>query len=138
MTNRLVGNRTRGQGLVEFALILPIFLLMIFGILDIGRAIYAYNTVANSARTAARVALVNQDPEAVEKAAVDEAVGLGLHWSAAAPYSDDVTFTTCSTEYCLATVTVSWDFEPATPLIGSLFNPSITSTASIPIEMVNP
>jgi Flp pilus assembly protein TadG len=131
-------HRTRGQGLVEFALILPIFLLIIFGILDIGRAVYAYNTVANSARIAARVALVNQDAEAVEKAAVDEAVGLGLHWSPSAPYSNNVTFATCGTEYCLATVTVTWDFQPATPLIGNLFNPTISSTSSIPIEVVNP
>ena len=36
--------RTRGQALVEFALVLPIFVLIIFGILDAGRLIVVYNT----------------------------------------------------------------------------------------------
>ena len=52
--------RTRGQALVEFALVIPLFLLLIFGIVDAGRLIYAYNTVSNSARNSARVAIVNQ------------------------------------------------------------------------------
>ena len=33
----------RGQAMVEFALIIPIFLLFVFGILDLGRAVYAYS-----------------------------------------------------------------------------------------------
>ena len=50
----------RGQALVEFALVLPVLLLLIFGIVDAGRLIYTYNTVSNAARNAARVAIVNQ------------------------------------------------------------------------------
>jgi Flp pilus assembly protein TadG len=52
-----------GQGLVEFALVFPLIVLILFGILDLGRAVYAYNTIANAARQGARVAAVNQlDP----------------------------------------------------------------------------
>ena len=50
--------RERGQSLVEFALVLPVFMLLVFGILDGGRAILAYNDVAQSARNVARVASV--------------------------------------------------------------------------------
>src|SRR6266850_2002535 len=50
----------RGQALVEFALVLPILLLIIFGIIDAGRLIFTMNTVGNAARTGARVAIVNQ------------------------------------------------------------------------------
>lgn len=50
----------RGQGLVEFALVFPLIVLIIFGIFDLGRAVYAYNTLANAARQGARVAAVNQ------------------------------------------------------------------------------
>lgn len=127
----------RGQSLTEFALILPVFLLVLVGLLDIGRAIYAYNTVANAARTAARVAIVDQDPVTVEKSAVDNAAGLGLQWTPGVG-SSDVVFTNCAVQYCQASVTVNWDFEPITPLIGDLFNPTISSTASMPIELVNP
>lgn len=51
--------RSRGQGLVEFALVLPIFLVILIGMVDLGRAIWANNSVANAAREAARFASVH-------------------------------------------------------------------------------
>lgn len=49
-------NRTRssGQTLLEFALVIPVFLLLLFGLLDIGRAVYINNALAQAAREAAR------------------------------------------------------------------------------------
>jgi Flp pilus assembly protein TadG len=135
--SRWTGRDRRGQTLVEFALILLPFLMIIIGLFDVGRAIYGYNTVANAARTAARVAIVDQDLLLVERAAVDEAVGLGLQWTPGVG-STDVVFTTCATQYCPITVTVNWDYTPITPLIGEIFNPTISSTATMPIEVVNP
>jgi Flp pilus assembly protein TadG len=52
--------RSRGQGLVEFALVFPVLVLLLFGVLDMGRAVYAYSTIGNAARQGARVAAVNQ------------------------------------------------------------------------------
>src|SRR5689334_6534843 len=52
--------RKPGQALVEFALVLPVFLLIVFGLIDGGRLVFTYNTVSNAARTSARVAIVNQ------------------------------------------------------------------------------
>jgi hypothetical protein len=49
----------RGQALVEFALILPLFLLMLFAIVDIGRVIWANDNLANVAREGARWASVH-------------------------------------------------------------------------------
>jgi Flp pilus assembly protein TadG len=127
----------RGQALVEWALLLPLFFLILMGLLDAGRAIYAYNTVANSARYAARVAMVNQDEPTVLAAAVGKGVGLGLA-------TTDVTCTGCVTGGASATpgdsvaITVTYDYEPATPLIGDIFNPTISSTAVMQIERVNP
>ena len=46
--------RSRGQALVEFALVLPIFILILVGIFDLGRAVYVYSTVNNAAREAVR------------------------------------------------------------------------------------
>jgi len=46
----------RGQALVEFALILPIVLFLIFGIIDFGRVMIAYATASGSLREAARLA----------------------------------------------------------------------------------
>ena len=48
-----------GQGMVEFGLVLPIFLAVLIGMVDIGRAVWANNSVANAAREAARFASVH-------------------------------------------------------------------------------
>jgi Flp pilus assembly protein TadG len=51
--------RERGQALVEFALVLPLFLLMLFAMVDIGRVIWANDNLANAAREGARWASVH-------------------------------------------------------------------------------
>jgi hypothetical protein len=51
--------RSRGQGLVVFALVLPVFMVILIGMVDLGRAIWANNSVANAAREAARFASVH-------------------------------------------------------------------------------
>ena len=47
-------NRKKGQALIEFALILPFFLTMVFGIIYSGMLFYDYSTLSNVARSAAR------------------------------------------------------------------------------------
>lgn len=48
------------MGLVEFALVFPLIVLLLFGLIDLGRAVFAYSTLANAVRQGARVAIVNQ------------------------------------------------------------------------------
>jgi Flp pilus assembly protein TadG len=49
----------RGQGLVEFSISITIFLLLVMGTVDLGRAVYQYNGVTEAARELARVASVH-------------------------------------------------------------------------------
>ena len=49
--------RTRGQALVEFAVVLPVFLLILSGILDFGFLLYSRMTVISATREGARVAI---------------------------------------------------------------------------------
>ena len=44
-----------GQSMVEFALLLPLFVLVIVGIFDLGRAFFAYIAISNGAREGARI-----------------------------------------------------------------------------------
>ncbi len=118
---------SKGQSMVEFALILPIFVLILIGLFDAGRAIYAYNTVSNSARAGVRVAIVDQNTTRIKDAARQKAAGLGLT-------NGDVTTTVCTELGCPLTVKVVYDFTPVTPIVGDLFNPQISSTASMPME----
>jgi Flp pilus assembly protein TadG len=57
--------RTRGQALVEFALVLPIFLVILFGIIDLGRYVYTANALGNGAREGARAASVSIRPSPI-------------------------------------------------------------------------
>jgi Flp pilus assembly protein TadG len=52
----------RGQGLVEFALILPVFLIILFGIIEFGWAMRAYVIEQNAAREGARYWAVTGKP----------------------------------------------------------------------------
>ncbi|NUQ56510.1 MAG: pilus assembly protein, partial [Dehalococcoidia bacterium] len=44
-----------GQALVEFALVLPVMLMMLFALVDFGRGFYTWLVVTNAAREGARV-----------------------------------------------------------------------------------
>jgi Flp pilus assembly protein TadG len=47
-----------GQSLTEFSIVVVLFLVLLFGIVDAGRLIYAYNVVSASAREGVRWAVV--------------------------------------------------------------------------------
>ena len=49
----------RGQALTEFAAIAVMFFMLVFGILEMGRAFYYYSTVVNAAQDGARYGTVN-------------------------------------------------------------------------------
>ena len=143
---------SRGQTLVEFAIVMPIIVLVVLGLFDLGRAVYSYNTLAQSARQAARTAIVNQNVTNVKNQAIASAPTLGLTAS-----NIDVCFktsnstqTTCATTTddcpqskrvlgCLALVKTTLNYQPMTPVI-SLFFSSIplSSTSVATIEYVCP
>jgi Flp pilus assembly protein TadG len=56
-----VGKREKGQNLVEFALILPVFLLLVVGMAEFGRGWMTRNILTGAAREGARVAAVEPD-----------------------------------------------------------------------------
>jgi Flp pilus assembly protein TadG len=51
--------RTRAQALVEFALVAPMFFILLFGIIEAGRFIFYYETLSHATREGARYAIVN-------------------------------------------------------------------------------
>jgi Flp pilus assembly protein TadG len=136
----------RGQTLVEFALILPVFLLLLMGIFDFGRAVYAYNTVANAARQAVRLAIVDQEPAKIQDLAAKQAASLGIDPSAVTirfVNPDLSTGQPCNQtpvlNGCLVEVTVPYTYTAATPIIGNIVGPiSISATSRLPVERTYP
>jgi len=122
-------DNTRGQTLVEFALILPVFILIVVGLFDGALAVFNYSTVANAARAGARQAIVDQDPLVVRGAVQDAALSL-------TPSRMTITLTPCSTFQCEFVVRVDYSYQSF--FLGAIFNPTLTSTVAMPVENPNP
>jgi Flp pilus assembly protein TadG len=62
-------NSQRGQSLVEFALLLPVFVFLLFGIIEFGRLWEVTGFLSSAAREAARIAAVTSPDVARAEAA---------------------------------------------------------------------
>jgi hypothetical protein len=82
-----VGRGQRSQALIEFALVSPVLLLLLFGIIDIGRAIFYYDTINHAAREGARTAVraSNQLPTNADVLSTVNSQMLGVPVSAPCP-----------------------------------------------------
>jgi Flp pilus assembly protein TadG len=80
---RAVRTRTvsprRGAALVEMAFVLPVFLLISFGIMEFGRAMMVANLVTNSAREGARRAVLDGSSNAQVTQAVHDFLSASLN-----------------------------------------------------------
>ncbi len=136
------GRRQRGQGLTEFALVIPIFLLMVVALFDLGRAVFAYNTLTNAAREGARIAIVNQyTPSIVARAKSqtniveldDPSVSVSF-WNVGADGKPDTSHSQCNSLVavgCLVIVKFEATYRPITPFISNiLFGNGVTFTAT--------
>ncbi|MEA3308793.1 MAG: TadE/TadG family type IV pilus assembly protein [Chloroflexota bacterium] len=93
------GNHKKGQTLVEFALILPLLLLILFGIIEFGRILFIYSNLFNAAREGVRYGItmprdydgIAQHVEDAIVAVPDDDVNIGV-WYDDGPQSAN-TFT---------------------------------------------
>jgi Flp pilus assembly protein TadG len=77
-TRRLLGVR-RGAAATEFAIVAPIFFLMIIGFLEFGRALMVQQVLINASRVGARQAITTSaTASAVETAVKDYAAGVAV------------------------------------------------------------
>lgn len=65
MSELLKQNRQHGQGLVEFALVVPILFLMLFGVMEGAWLMFHNHQVSNAAREGARFAVVNGEESGI-------------------------------------------------------------------------
>jgi Flp pilus assembly protein TadG len=80
----------RGQTLVEFALVIPIALLLMVGLFDLGRIVFINNSLSDGARHGARHATI--DPRATDYCSlIDDAVRTAIRSQPLSTYT--VTYT---------------------------------------------
>src|SRR5262245_42779337 len=140
--------RTLGQSFVEFALVLPVFLLFLAAALDLGRVFYANITLNNAAREGAFQAAKTPDlfdpgqpcDQAPNRNVCRTPNESGGSMVAIQPDDIDVT---CNPGTCpespgaTVTVKVEGNFRLITPLLAFVFggqNLHLTSSATAQIE----
>lgn len=151
--NRFRRPQTAGQALVEFALVVPIFLLVLFGILDMSRFVYNSNALNEGAREGARqgtVAWRPSDCTGLSRVACVQtlvqhritAVGVPTGDITVICYripsngtqpSDGAQVDTCGPIWQggdLVRVQISTPFTLVTPLIAPLLAPNVSGTAT--------
>lgn len=75
-TDRRANRREKGQSMVEFALVLPLFLIVMFIIADFGVGFSRWLVIVNSAREGARIGTVGTDLSDVQQRTVSTSNGL--------------------------------------------------------------
>jgi Flp pilus assembly protein TadG len=118
-------SRQQGQSALEFALILLVLLVLTFGLIDLGRAVFTAGVVRAAAQEGARAGIVVGATSAqIEQAVRRRMVGINP-----APAVITVTRPRPDT----VEVTVRYPFRFVTPLIGELIgqNLSLQATAAM-------
>jgi Flp pilus assembly protein TadG len=135
----------RAVSTVEFALVAPLLILLLVGILDIARGINAYVTVSSASREGARYAMLRPTsaPSAIASAARDRVVPLDPNQiTVTSSYYDGATFRPWPSAGVPASspqpnsvtirVAVSYPWSASSFLIGQFFGTTaLTSTATV-------
>ena len=122
----------KGQSLVEFALVVPMLLILVFGIAEFGRAWMTKNILTGAAREASRLAVVNI-PYGGKLNAENRANQI---LTSASITGATVTVDIPDTEYSTVKTTISYNLVAITPVMriissGSNGEIQLTSSASM-------
>ncbi len=138
--------RNRGQALVEFALVAPILVVLLVALFDLGRAVFAYNSVTNAAREGARLGIVNQDTNSIKQRAIAQTsiaetqtpnVTINFYKPTAggAPDTTDNT-NSCTAVGCYVSVSFQTTFTPITPIIARIVFPNGVTLTAKSVELI--
>lgn len=109
----------KGQSLVEFALVIPLLLLIVMAIIEFGLMFNAYITITNASREGARGGALGDDNAGIELVVDSVANHLDLN-----NISVVITPNTRSRGDMLS-VTVTYDYQLITPIISNILSPIV-------------
>lgn len=104
----------RGAAAVEFAILLPLLLLLVLGTIEFGRAYNAQLTLTNAAREGVRVMAIGNDPTAARNAAKNAAASV----STTIPNSDIALSTEVCSTGAQVTLTINYQLSTITGIAG--------------------
>jgi Flp pilus assembly protein TadG len=126
----------QGALIVEFGLIVPILFLLVFGIVDFGRAYFTMNNLAAAVREGARYGAVFEDPSAgtnpdsIKKAVTDFSYAFG-----GTPLTASNVTTAIDKTAGTLSVTAKYTFRPITPLVNLIGLDSIPMSQTAVFRM---
>jgi Flp pilus assembly protein TadG len=120
----------RSQALVEFAVIASLFLLLLFVIVDGGRAIYTFATVGEASREGAHAAEIVESTDAQIRSQINAHTGLLGDLGTGATINPANSRTAAQT----VSVTVTYTFRLVTPFLSSFGPINFTSTTVVIAE----
>ncbi|CEG28321.1 TadE/TadG family type IV pilus assembly protein [Bacillus sp. B-jedd] len=121
----------KGQSMVETALILPIVLMLLFGIVDFGRIFHAYLTLDHAGREAARLASIQKSNADITSKISSSTAGLDSS-KLTVTISPNEAARTSGTD---ATITLVYKIDFITPFVTSLASPlTLTDTTVMRVE----
>lgn len=132
--NRTNKNKERGASLVEFSIAATVFLTVMFGVVEFGRALWTHNALADAARRGARYAVINAEAKQDD---VKKIVVYGSLDADAKPILDnlttdnvDVTYQGFGMDVGTVQVTIKeYDFDFIVPIVStSIRMPKYTTT----------
>jgi Flp pilus assembly protein TadG len=112
------------QALVEFALSITVFMLLVLGTFDLARAYLAYTVVANAAREASRYGAAHVGEAGWASAAVQAGTNFAVGLDTAALSLTAGTQTIDALPYI--TVSGTYQFHSITPMVGALLGDPIS------------
>jgi Flp pilus assembly protein TadG len=113
ITVRSLRNKRQGAAAVEFAVVLPVFILLVFGMIEYGRMVMVQQVITNASREGAR------------RAVLDGATATEVQ-SAITTYLSDAKISGADTP----------DIEPDDPAMAGSGDP-VTVTVSVPFSAVS-
>ncbi len=146
--DRKTATDERGAAAVEFALILPLLVLMLVGIMDMGRMVYIRSILESAARAGAQAAFADPGATATIEAAVQTAALAGgvTVTSVTAPEAcrcSDASSVDCATGTCATgsvhhyvTVTTTKAYTPMVNLANLPFGLGIDLTTTLTAKVV--
>jgi Flp pilus assembly protein TadG len=137
-------SRTHGQALVEFALVFPLLMLLLFALIDLGRVVYTHNSLAEAAREAARWGSVQarsaSDIDGIEAYAVANVAGVGAGVTATAECIRPGEIVLPCAQNDTLEVEVETSMQLLTPFVAQLMNAAglnpfqLSSTAQVLVQ----
>lgn len=125
-------DRKGGQGLVEFALVLPLFLVLLFAMVEFGRAWMTKNILTGAAREAVRLAAVQTDFATSQSNAVTRATEV-LNSAGISVPPAVVTVTSSDSPEPIVEVTITYPFPLIVGGIFGIANAVGASGGTIPL-----